>query len=432
MSCRIQKVKYRAVKLANKLRVLTVPMSSMESATVSVWVGSGARNDPPKSSGISHFLEHMAFKGTKKRTTAREIAAVIDGIGGEFNASTSKEWINFYIKARTQTLELMFDVLSDLILSPVFATAEIEKEKRVVLEEISLHEDSPTMKIGDYFEETIFGGHPLAKDISGTRESVKSFKRTELLRYIKSHFHTDKMLVSVAGGVKPQHVEDLAKKYFGSLTSRKTTAKAKKFKITQNGPKVRVLGKKSEQAHLILGHFCGPRNSKTRFPESILVTVLGRGMSSRLHDEIREKHGLAYSVGSSIERYIDTGYLETYIGVDPKRIDEAIKVLQDQIYGLASGSYPIGREELLKAKEDIKGRLALSLEDTHDVNYFFSEDFLFGIQQNTPEEIFAKVDRVTLEDVMAAAKKIFRPKFANLAIIGPFKNEDRFDKLLAS
>ncbi|OGM23233.1 hypothetical protein A2961_01915 [Candidatus Woesebacteria bacterium RIFCSPLOWO2_01_FULL_39_21] len=424
-------MKYQVTKLANGLRVMTIPVPGVESATVAVWVGSGSRNDPRNLSGISHFLEHMAFKGTKKRKTAREITELIDEIGGEFNASTSKEWINFYIKARKQSLELLFDVLSDLVLNPIFNEKELEKEKGVILEEISLHKDNPYIKIGDFFENTIFEGHSLEKDITGNRKSVKKFKRADLLRYVKEHFYASGMLISVAGGIRTSESEVLAKKYFGELPARRVETKIDKFKVRQESPRVRLLKKKSDQAHVSFGYYSKGRGSKLKFTEAVLLAILGRGASSRLYYEIREKRALAYAIGSSVERYIDIGYFETYMGVDPKRIDEALKILQDQIYGLSSEVYPISQKELKKAKEYIKGRLALSLEDTKDVNYFMSEGYLFGIKPETPEEVYKKIDGVTVAQVLKIAKNIFDPKRANLAIIGPFKDENRFDKLLA-
>lgn len=422
-------MEYRRKILLNGLRVGIVPLPNLESATVTVWVGVGSRSEEKKVSGISHFLEHMVFKGSQRRPSAKEIAEAVDAIGGEFNAATSKHWTNFYIKARTEVLEKAFDVLSDMVLAPLLKKEDVEREKGVIIEEMAMYEDTPMMKISDIFEQLIFEGNPLGRDIIGNKQSVKKTTRNDFVRYRKRHYYADNMLVTVAGGVRETEVLALTKKYFGKLKN-KDKGIEKGFKTKQKKPKVKLHPKKKEQAHFVLGFLANPMGHKERFVESVLAGVLGQGMSSRLFSEVREKRGLAYSIKTYLDRYVDTGYIGTYAGVDVKRVDEAIKVTLDQHYGLAKGLYKLSETELAKAKEYLKGHLALSLEDTKSVNSFFGVKELILGKIETPEEIFNGIDKVAQPDLIKLAKKLFVPERLNLAIIGPYKSQTRFEKLL--
>jgi len=425
-------MKYNLSKLDNGIRVLTVPMPNLESATLAVWVKTGSRMEEAKINGLSHFLEHMVFKGSAKRPSAKEIAESIDSIGGEFNAGTSKDWTNFYIKARAGKLDRVFDVLSDVVLNPILAGAEIEREKGVIVEELRMYEDTPNIKIGDVFEELIFAGSPLGWDIGGSEKTVRSLKRDDFVRYREMHYYPENILITVAGGVKEKEVEKLAKKYFQKLQTSKTPnlQTFKVFKTWQKRPQVKLHPKKKEQAHFILGFLGNGRGYEGRYAEAVLSTILGGGMSSRLFTEVREKRGLSYAIKTSPERYSETGYIGTYAGVDVKRVDEAIKVTLNEHYKLADGSAPISKKELDKAKEYIKGNIALALEDTKDVDGFFGEQELFLGKILTPEEVFKKIDKVEIKDVLTEAKKLFRPEGLNLAIIGPYEGSSRFEKLL--
>ncbi|EKD62114.1 MAG: peptidase M16 protein [uncultured bacterium] len=423
-------MRYEVSKLANGLRMLCVPTSSVESATLTIWVKTGSRNETRKLSGISHFLEHMAFKGSARRPSAKLVAETVDGIGGEFNASTSKEWMNFYIKCRAGKLEVAFDVIADMLLSPLLLAEEIEREKGVICEEIAMYEDTPMLKIGDLFEEVMFEDHALGWDIAGTKETVRGLKRSDLVRYISNRYFTQNMLLTVSGGIEPDSINKLARQFFLDLPPSGVALSPKPYLSKQTKPRVLLKTKKSDQAHFIFGFPVGGRGAPDRFVSAVLSAVLGKGMSSRLFTEIRERRGLAYSVTTILERYRETGYAAAYAGVDLTKIDEAIKVTADQFYGLASGKYKIESAELTKAKEYLKGHLALSLEDTKDVNYFFGEDALFNLPIETPESMFIKIDKVTADEVVSLAKKIFVPNLANVAVIGPFKSEDRFAKLL--
>lgn len=424
-------MKHILTRLDNGVRLLTVPMPSLESVTVTIWAGVGSRAEENSLAGISHFLEHMVFKGSKSRPSAKLIAEAVDEIGGEFNAATSKEWTNFYIKARSGNVDLAFDVLSDMVLNPILKAEEIEREKGVILEEMAMYEDTPMLKIGDVFEGLIFKGDSLGRDIIGFEKSIRSIKRDDFERYRNTHYYADNIVVSVAGGVEADKVRGLAENYFSSLkASGKKEEKKYKFRPVQKSPGVFLKSKKNEQAHFILGFLAGERGSQERFKEAVLASILGGGMSSRLFIEVRERRGLAYSVKTSMDRFVDTGEFASYAGVDVPKAQEAIKVILDEHYSLARGKKKISLKELNKAKEYIKGHLALSLEDTKDVNGFYGESELMLGKIETPDEVFAGIDKVTIDDVVNRAKELFVPERLNLAIIGPYKDQAAFEKIL--
>lgn len=422
---------FKKTTLANGLRVITVPFTNMESATVTVWTGVGSRFENEKNAGISHFLEHMVFKGSKKRPTAREIAESVDSIGGDFNAGTSKEYTNFYIKARNGQMDTAFDVLSDMVLNPALRQVDIEREKGVILEEIAMYEDTPSAHVADLFEQLIFKNSDLGRDIIGTRDSVKSITKADFVSYRDMYYFAKNMLVTVAGGVSEKEALKLVEKYFGAMpTNSSARQEINEFKANQMKPQVLLKNQKKEQGHLILGFLGDKRGGENRYIESVLVAILGGGMSSRLFTEVREKRGLAYSVRSSKENYEDCGYIETYAGVEIGKIDEAIKVMLDECYGLRDGKLLISEIELAKGKEYLKGHLALSLEDTRSINHFLGEEELILGRVRTPEEVYRAIDKVTVEDILRVAKTYFQPERLNLAIVGPYEDQSHFQKLL--
>src|SRR3989338_5745559 len=291
---KIQNMRYEVSKLANGLRMLCVPTSSVESAALTIWVKPGSRNETRKLSGISHFLEHMAFKGSARRPSAKLVAETVDGIGGEFNASTSKEWMNFYIKCRAGKLEVAFDVIADMLLSPLLLAEEIEREKGVICEEV------------------MFEDHALGWDIAGTKETVRGLKRSDLVRYISNRYFTQNMLLTVSGGIEPDSINKLARQFFLDLPPSGVALSPKPYLSKQTKPRVLLKTKKSDQAHFIFGFPVGGRGAPDRFVSAVLSAVLGKGMSSRLFTEIRERRGLAYSVTTILERYRETGYAAAY------------------------------------------------------------------------------------------------------------------------
>lgn len=430
---------YNLSTLENGLRVLTVPIPASESVTVLILVGAGSRYEEKKINGISHFLEHMAFKGTKKRPTALAIAATIDGIGAEFNAFTSKDHTGYYIKAAKKHLPLLLDVLSDMLLHSKFDANEIEKERGVIIEEINMYEDTPMRKVGDLYENILYGDTPLGRDISGIKEVIKSVKRDDFLSYIDRFYGPGNTIVAVSGGIGESEklkvkneklqlkIQNLVQKCLGDW-QRKSIEKPQEMSDDQAAPAVLVRFKDTQQAHLSIGVRSYHLTHADRYALGVLTNILGGGMSSRLFIEVREKRGLAYYVRSSNEMYTDVGNFVTQAGVDVVRIDDAIKVILSEFNRITST--PVSDEELMRAKENLKGHLTLELEDSRSVASLLATAQLLEGKVRTPEEILSHVDGVTLLDVQKVAKDIFTENHLNLAVIGPYKEEERFINLL--
>ena len=316
--------------LSNGVRVIVVPVAGVESATTLVMYGAGSRYEEKKNNGISHFLEHMAFKGTTNRPSAREISALIDGIGAEFNAFTGMEYTGYYIKSATTHVNLCLDVLSDMLKNLLLDPAEIEREKGVIIEEINLYEDTPMRNIGDVYERLLYGDAPLGWDTAGTPDIINSIKREDFVDYMGSLYSAHNMTVVVAGNVHVESMHKEIEKYFGDVP-RFDVKKFLPVHEKQHKYEVAIKHKKTEQAHFALGvRTVGIHDKKDRYPLEILASILGGGMSSRLFYEVRERRGLSYYVRTSSDHYIDAGYLATYVGADPKRIDEAIKVVAEE------------------------------------------------------------------------------------------------------
>lgn len=404
-------------------------MPSFESATALVMVGAGSRYETKKNNGISHFLEHMAFKGTNSRPTFMEISGLVDGIGGEFNAFTGKEYTGYYIKAGKNNIELLLDLLSDMLQNSKLEELEIEKEKGVIIEEINLYEDTPMRNIGDIYERLLYGDTPLGWDTVGEKEIIKSITRDDFLDYLHSFYSPSNMTVVLAGGIEQSAGESLVKSYFSKMKKFKTK-KPLPIKEVQKKPAVAIKNKKTEQAHLALGVRTAPLSSPDRYALSVLASVLGGGMSSRLFSEVREKRGLAYYVRANSDQYIDAGSLVISAGVDPKRIEQAIEVILSELVALRDGKKKIKKEELKKAKEYLKGHLVLELEDSRSVSIYYATQSVLENEIKNPDEVLKQIDKVSAEDVMRVAKKYFTTSTLNLAVIGNFTDKNKFEKLL--
>ncbi|HCM38222.1 MAG: Processing protease [Candidatus Gottesmanbacteria bacterium GW2011_GWB1_43_11] len=419
--------------LKNKLELLTIPMPQVESATVMVMVGAGSRYESKKINGLAHFLEHMAFKGSKKRPSSLLISSTIDAIGGEFNAFTGKDHTGFYVKARSEHIPLVVDVLSDMILNPLLKEEEIEREKGVIIEEIHMYEDTPMRHIGDVYEGLLYGDTPLGWDTAGKPEIIRAIARKDFVTYMDGLYRPNNAVMVIAGqvGSSQSAVRSLIDKSLQGWKKDKLW-QWKKQSDKQDQPQVKVKYKNTEQAHLALGVRAYNLSDPRRFALSVLTTIMGGGMSSRLFIEVRERRGLAYYVHANAEQYLDVGNFVTQAGVDVARIDEAIRVILDQYWGIANGNYLISSEELTKAKEYLKGRLTLELEDSRSVAGFYATQEILKRQILTPDEVIAKTEAVTKDEVVAVAREIFVEKHLNLAVIGPYKEEVRFRKLLES
>lgn len=423
-------MKYELHKLKNGLPILTVPMPASESVTLTVWVNTGSRREDFEKLGVSHYLEHMVFKGSKKYPTMTALFEIFDGMGAEHNAGTSKEWTNFWVKLPVSDVERGFDILSDVVLNPILDEKEAVREKTVIFEEMKMIKDMPMRHIGDVFEELIYQGEPLGWDIIGTEESMNKITRQDFLDYRKKYYFAQNMLVSVAGGVTESQTLKLAEKYFCELDNKSSTLQGSPFKGIQSAPQFKLQNKVTDQAHFIIGFLAEGRNYKNKYAQSVLSTILGGGASSRLWTEVREKRGLAYAVSGSMDRYSDTGYFGVYVGSDPSKASDAVSVILDQCYGITSKKYPITEQELKKVKGFIKGHVALSLEESENINDFFAEQYLFDEKIYTPEELFKSIDNVTLDQVYFEAEKLFKPRKLNLAVIGPFKDDKKFVEII--
>jgi predicted Zn-dependent peptidase len=420
---------YKRTILPNGLRVLTIPMPSFESATVMVMVGAGSRYETRQNNGISHFLEHMAFKGTLKRPNALDISTIIDGIGGEFNAFTGKETTGFYIKSAADKVEIALDVLSDMLLHSKFDAKEIEKEKGVILEEINLYEDTPSRKLGDVYERLLYKDTPMGWDIAGEKDIIKKIQRKDFLTYISSLYGAQNLTVVIAGGIDPLKIEELVNKYFGGM-DKFDTLRYKKVSENQKKPELLLKQKKTEQVHVALGFRTVPLEHQDHYSLEVLASILGGGMSSRLFHEVREKRGLAYYVRSSSDHYQDCGSLVSAAGVDPKKAKEAISVMIDEYRKISNSKSQISNQELKKAKEFLKGHLVLELEDSRSVAGFYAQQELLEKKIDNPAKILEKIEKVTTEEVKKVAKKYFVNEGLNLAIIGNFTSGQEFENLL--
>ncbi len=416
--------------LKNGLRVITIPMASFESATVMVLVGAGSRYERKDNNGISHFLEHMAFKGTKSRPSAMVISSLIDGIGGEFNAFTGKETTGYYVKSSNQHVDLTLDLLSDMLQNSLLDSKEIEKEKGVIIEEINMYEDTPMRNLGDVYERLLYGDTPMGWDTAGTKEVIHSVNRDFFTTYMKSLYSADNMTVVVAGGIHEEKTHAMIDKHFGKMP-KFDTLRANKVLEKQSKPGVFIKSKKTEQVHIALGFRTISLEHPDRYPLDILASILGGGMSSRLFHEVREKRGLAYYVRTNSDNYTDVGTLVSSAGIDPARIDEAVEVMVDQYRLIAQDKKGlITREELKKAKEYLKGHFVLELEDSRAVASLYAHQEILEKKLENPEETIQKIDAITLEQVQTVATQYITDKTMNLAIIGNFDDTERFQKLL--
>lgn len=415
--------------LKNGLRVIIVPIDDVESVTSLVMVGAGSRYETRKNNGISHFLEHMAFKGTKKRPTAREIATLIDGIGAESNAFTGKEVTGYYIKSAATHVNMTLDVLSDILTHSKLDQEEIDRERGVIIEEINLYEDTPMRKIYDVFEDLMYGDTPMGWDIAGPKNVINAINRADFVDYMNSLYSADNMTVVVAGKVDEVKVTADIEKFFSPMKKFKTF-RPQPVTESQKKPEVRIKHKKSEQAHFAVGvRTSGLQDETDRYPLSILSSILGGGMSSRLFYEVRERKGLAYYVRSYSEKYADVGYLASFAGVDPKRVDDAVKTVVEE-YQKIQKKGEITADEVKKAKEFVKGHFILELEDTKSIASHYASEELLEKEIKNPDEIMKKLDEVTVEQVHAVAVKYLEKQPLNLALIGDFEDKDRFLKLI--
>ncbi len=400
--------------LPNGLTVLTESMSSVRSVSVGIWLRTGARQERANENGVSHFIEHMLFKGTKNRS-AEEIARAADSIGGHLDAFTAKETTNYSIKVLDEHLPRAFGILSDLVKNPLFEPAHITNESRVIQEEIKMVEDTPDDLVHELFTQTYWRGHALGRPILGTRNSVRSFDRKRLVHYFRRHYAPNNLLIAAAGHLRHSQIVDLVQKEFGEQPQGPALRNGP---IPVAHPHIQVRHKKDlEQVHLCVGAPSYPQPHKNRFPAYILNSVLGGGMSSRLFQNIREKRGLAYAVFSSLSSFHDAGCLSVYAGTAGGKARHVIDLVLAEFCELKAK--PISQEELQRAKDYLKGSLLLSLESsTSRMGNVARQEMYFG-RYISQDEIARRVDAVTADQVLGVAREFFRPERLAITVLGP-------------
>lgn len=423
---------YKRTTLPNGIRFIHSPVPALESVTFTVWFGVGSRYEESSIAGISHFLEHMAFKGGGKYPSAKAVSEALDAIGAEDNASTSQEYTNYYVRSAVDNLGKAVDVLADALLSPVLSEKEIEKERGVIIEEINMYEDDPQSCVNNLYGELIFNNHPLGRDIAGSKQSVNKIKKNDFIEFRKAHYQPDNIVITVAGGIEYQKAYELAEKYFGSLKNEDYQDIYKDFKVDQEVPRVVLKNKKMEQANLIIGYPGKKHGDETRYAEALMGIILGSGMSSRLFREVREKRGLAYTVYANGSHYADIGEFSAFAGVPVTKAKDAIKVILDEFYKLTGPKHGITKKELDKAKAFFKGHMALSMESTKAINYFLGREEIKGGKLRTIEEVFSEIEKVKIDEILNIAKQIFDHKKVNLAVLGPYKNSEVFSSIVNS
>lgn len=420
-------MKFKKTILKNGLRIITVPMHETQTATVMISVGVGSRYEADREAGLSHFIEHMLFKGTKKRPTTLHISEELDAIGGEFNAFTSKDATIYYAKADAGHIRTVLDVISDMYLNSKLDPEEIKREKGTILQELNMYEDLPMRSVEDCFENLLYKGNNLGREIIGTKKTIRSFSQKDFQQYMKHFYTASDTIVAVAGKIDEKKVIAQIKKYFSNFKSGRKS-KIIKVKEAQKTSQLKIKFKKTDQTHLMLGVRTYHRNHKDRYALGLLATILGGSMSSRMFIEIRERRGLAYYVKTGTESYEDCGYLTTNAGVEHKNLGLAIETILKEYKKISSEK--VSQKELQKAKDFIKGKAVMGLEASDEVAGFFMGQERESNRVLTLSEKIALIDKVTPNDILKVAKDIFRNSKLNLAVVGPHKNNKELKKIL--
>lgn len=423
---------FQRTVLKQGLRLITVPNRSTQTATVLILVPVGSRYERKNINGISHFVEHMMFKGTQRRPTTQDISRELDSIGAEYNAFTSKDYTGYYIKSSAEKVELSFDILSDMLFHSRFDPKELDRERGVIIEEIHMYEDNPLMYVESLFERLVFGNHPLGWDIAGTRENISHITRRQMVHYVQKYYALSHLIVTVAGNIRKADIQKLVQKYF-SLSANTVNKKKHHFlpfRGRQGSPRILLKEKKTEQVQLCLGFPALSHYAQDLPALQLLGLILGGNMSSRLFINIRERQGLCYFIKAVTESYADTGVFVVQAGLDRNRIQEAIRLIIHELALVREKG--VTEQELQSAKEFLRGKLVLHLEDSENMADFFAKQELFHKKLQTPQEKLKKYLRVTTQQIQAVARKIIVPQRVNLALIGPYRMRDRamFRRLL--
>lgn len=421
-------MKVNKINLSNGLTLLVTPMSSTEAVTVLILVRAGSRYEEKRTNGISHFLEHMMFKGTARRPKPIDVSRELDGVGAEFNAFTGKNHTGFYVKVGAHNLSLAVDILGDILMNSLFNQAEMDRERGVIVEEINMYDDNPIMMLDDVLEQHLFGSSSLGWMIAGERENITNLiTRDDLTHYYRSHYIPKRMVVSIAGNCTEANV----KKLITPFLRLKNVQGVKPFlPWNKQLPKdlVKIKYKDTQQVHFALGT-SSYKNDDSRLPALKLMSViLGGSMSSRLFISVREQRGLAYMIRAGTNSYEDTGSFMVEAGLDKSRIETALQVILDELKLMEHSG--VTKEELARAKEYISGKTTLGLEDSESQAQWYGSQWLLSKKLLTPQEKLAKIMKVTSNDVLKVARDILANHRLRLALIGPFKNTKPFENIL--
>jgi len=418
---------FRKTTLKNGLRIISVPQKETQAVTILVLVKTGSKYEKKEVNGISHFVEHMLFKGTKKRPGPIEVAETLDKVGGVYNAFTGEEYTGYFAKVSAKHFNLALDWVSDIFLNSKLDSKAIGREKGVIIEEINMYYDNPMAYVQILWKELLYGNQPAGWNIAGTKKAVLGINKKKLADYIKSQYTSANTIVCLAGKIENLRAVKDVKRYFSKI-KKEPGFKKPEVKEIQKKPALLLRKRKTDQTHLCLGVRGYNLFHKKRFAQEILAIILGGMMSSRLFIEVREKLGLAYYVKTEAAADPDTGFLVTQAGVDNRNVDKAVSIILREYKRISQRK--ISASELKKAKDYFKGKMALSLEASDVRASFYGVQELLEGKILTPEEIYDKINKVTAEDILKVSKDIFQPQKLNLALIGPFQDETKFQKLL--
>jgi len=411
----------------NGLRIISENLPSTKAVTVLLLAGAGSRYETRDISGISHFLEHMFFKGAKKYKNAKEVSEAIDGVGGEFNAFTGKEYAGYYVKVASENIEKAMDVISDMLMHARFDTSEIDKERGVILEEYNMYQDMPNYQIGWDFEKLVFGDQPLGWDQIGTKEFIKTVTQKQFRDYKSALYSPDNMVLTLAGDISDKKAQEFAEKYF-KFGDDKKEFDFKPYKKHNGKDRVYLHNKKTEQAHLVIGGQSYHELHKDHWAEKLLSIILGGNMSSRMFMSVREARGLCYYIHTATDNFKDTGIFSTGAGIKVSKIDEAITAILAEYEKIRTERVP--ESELEKAKNFMKGKLVLHLEDSEEYAHLLGKYELLHGEIMRPEEILKKVEKVEISDISRVAADLLSPEKLKIGVIGPYDEKERFEKLL--
>ncbi len=415
-------MKFTKTILPNGLRLITVPMIDNPSVTVLVMVEAGSKYETKEISGLSHFLEHMVFKGTPKRPKAIDISRELDSFGAHYNAFTGQELTGYYAKVSSNRLDEVLDIVSDLYLNPLFETTEIEKEKGVIVEEIRMYQDMPNRDVQDVLNTLMHGDQPAGWNIAGTESNVRSFTREQLISYRNAHYVSNATTVVVSGSFDENTITSKIEKYFGSI---KVSPKQNKKPVIENqsAPAIKLKFKETDQTHIAMAVRTFSIFDQRAATLNVLSTILGKGMSSRLFSKMRDQLGICYYVNAGVNLSTDHGDLSISAGVDVSRIDEAVKGILEECRRFKDEL--VSEAELQKAKDNIAGTSMLELETSEARSEFFGSQEVIKGKVDSLDEILAKIRKVTVQDIQKLAQEIFVDKNLNMAIVGKVKNESQ-------